>query len=649
MINKIIKIKGVGKFENYVAKGDISFVKNNIVYAENGFGKTTLTSILSSLKSNSSEQIIKRKTIGCSTQEIEILVDKKIYSFENGKWSQLINNFEIEIFDTFFVNENIFSGFDFSASHRKNLYQFVLGEESIKLNNEIANIKNNIERQNKELGVIQNKIEEQINNYDFPSFLKLQKDNNIDLKIANKEKEYNFAKEYKNATENDALYEILIRNVKIKTEDLQSIINSSVETISSEFLNLVEKQVDKIKNKIPDTKNWIKDGVLFLQETESENCPFCNQNITDNKLIIAYQQYFNEKYKTALSKLDNFKNNLLDLKTSLNNTELLLVHTKNQHNLEYWNRYFENKKTIKNLPATLDLLQITDSVIELINKKQTNLLLSLPSNEIQQFQSKLFSFYNELTNYNSDLKIINSEIEELKQRNKQIEELEKELIHLKAIELRYSTSMISLCNEYKRIWIALRDNNEEKAKKQKLLYDFSTSQINKYGEKINYYLNKFNSPFSIKKIRSGYSGASKQASVNYSIYFKNNELSNNESDDITIKYSLSEGDKSTIAFSFFLAKLELSDNLEEKVIIIDDPISSFDKNRRNKTINIIGTLSQKIKQSIILTHNQNFCFDLFINNVFAPKAFRIDFAGDLREYVEIQKDIDDTNLIFSKI
>jgi len=42
MINKFIKIHGVGKFANFNAKGDVLFAKNNIIYAENGYGKTTL-------------------------------------------------------------------------------------------------------------------------------------------------------------------------------------------------------------------------------------------------------------------------------------------------------------------------------------------------------------------------------------------------------------------------------------------------------------------------------------------------------------------------------------------------------------------------------------------------------------------------------
>ena len=74
----------------------------------------------------------------------------------------------------------------------------------------------------------------------------------------------------------------------------------------------------------------------------------------------------------------------------------------------------------------------------------------------------------------------------------------------------------------------------------------------------------------------------------------------------SVKYTLSEGDKSALAFSFFLAKLNISGNLEKKIIIFDDPISSFDYSRRNATINHLKRLGEKCNQIIVLTHDINF-------------------------------------------
>lgn len=72
-----------------------------------------------------------------------------------------------------------------------------------------------------------------------------------------------------------------------------------------------------------------------------------------------------------------------------------------------------------------------------------------------------------------------------------------------------------------------------------------------------------------------------------------------------IKYSLSEGDKSAFAFSFFLAQLEKGD-ISKKIVVFDDPISSFDQARRNTTIAHLLKISTKCKQIFISTHDIHF-------------------------------------------
>jgi wobble nucleotide-excising tRNase len=48
------------------------------------------------------------------------------------------------------------------------------------------------------------------------------------------------------------------------------------------------------------------------------------------------------------------------------------------------------------------------------------------------------------------------------------------------------------------------------------------------------------------------------------------------------KTSLSEGDKRTLAFAFFIASTESDSNLSNKIIIIDDLMCSLDLNRSSK-------------------------------------------------------------------
>lgn len=72
-------------------------------------------------------------------------------------------------------------------------------------------------------------------------------------------------------------------------------------------------------------------------------------------------------------------------------------------------------------------------------------------------------------------------------------------------------------------------------------------------------------------------------------------------------HKLSEGEKTAIAFVYFLTKLKENDNkIENSIVVIDDPISSFDNNKLFSAYSCIKCEFDKCKQIFILTHNFNF-------------------------------------------
>ncbi len=72
-------------------------------------------------------------------------------------------------------------------------------------------------------------------------------------------------------------------------------------------------------------------------------------------------------------------------------------------------------------------------------------------------------------------------------------------------------------------------------------------------------------------------------------------------------FKLSEGEKTAIAFVYFLTKIKENDNkIENSVIVIDDPISSFDNNKLFSAYSCIKYEFNNCKQLFILTHNFNF-------------------------------------------
>lgn len=141
-----------------------------------------------------------------------------------------------------------------------------------------------------------------------------------------------------------------------------------------------------------------------------------------------------------------------------------------------------------------------------------------------------------------------------------------------------------------------------------------------YLDKINEYLKYFNPNIQLTKLNK------KGTKFVYYLKIKDYDI-RSDSESISLKHTLSEGDKSSLALSFFLARLSLQDNIQDKLIIFDDPISSFDYSRRNVTLNFLHSFSKKANQFILLSHDINFVKD-FSQKCQSVLNLKISFKGD---------------------
>jgi wobble nucleotide-excising tRNase len=81
--------------------------------------------------------------------------------------------------------------------------------------------------------------------------------------------------------------------------------------------------------------------------------------------------------------------------------------------------------------------------------------------------------------------------------------------------------------------------------------------------------------------------------------------------DHSFRNTLSAGDRNALALAFFFATLELDPNIADKIIVIDDPVSSLDEHRSLTTIQEIRRLAVQAAQVILLSHTKNFLGDVW--------------------------------------
>ena len=79
----------------------------------------------------------------------------------------------------------------------------------------------------------------------------------------------------------------------------------------------------------------------------------------------------------------------------------------------------------------------------------------------------------------------------------------------------------------------------------------------------------------------------------------------------SLRRFLSEGEKTAIAFAYFMAKIQsYKDVIGDSILVVDDPICSLDDNILYRVFNQILKFKNQFLQTIILTHNHYFanCF-----------------------------------------
>jgi ABC-type branched-subunit amino acid transport system ATPase component len=140
MITKCKRIKNVGKFYDYAAKGDgLDWHKNTFLFAPNAYGKSTLVNVLLSLRENDPKIIRGRKTLGTlAAPEAVIVIDDAPYVFNRTRWDRPFPH--IQIFDAPYIHANILAH-EIEYEHRKNSYKIIIGAKGIILAEELASLK----------------------------------------------------------------------------------------------------------------------------------------------------------------------------------------------------------------------------------------------------------------------------------------------------------------------------------------------------------------------------------------------------------------------------------------------------------------------------------------------------------------------------
>ena len=665
MINKVEKLVSIGKFRNYQATGQVNFKKLTLIYGDNGNGKTTLTSVFRSLATNNSEIIRSRISTNHTTvqaAQISRLGTPNIFhTFGANGWTAQFP--EIEIFDIHFVNENIYSGFDFSDEHRKQLHQFVIGAQGVAIQTQIE--QNKIDKTNSRQ--IQSDIEVQLiqqvgNNLStnlINSFLSIpvEQANDIDQLIINAETVLASANANAIIQTLQPLSNLTRISTGINLDSLIADLQTTSQTIQNRVLETLFSQhcQDLSASTFDGPENWLQKGFAYVKSKQALNepnisCPFCKQSIDANSDILnAYASKFNADFNALVQRLQTHLQSLQNFNFDVTIQAINNINQINASRITSWTTHLPStvQPPVFNIIADEANLRIEfQNLIASVEQKIQNPTATVAIITATTFQTSVQNINANIDVYNQNVATYNTAITTFRTNIQTVATAQLEVDRLKRIKKRVEIPIAALCDQLiseRQILRGLETAYTQLSQQQQTA---ATTFFNNYQTRINHYLdNIFRTPFRIDNVvHVAPRGRATQSQIGYRLTIDGNEILFAPNQPFNAKESLSEGDKSTIALAFFLSKLDIDPNKQNKILIFDDPLSSLDTNRRTYTIGIIKSLFQQLKQVVVLSHNEYFLHEvgkdiadkctLRISEDYTTRASKI-VVCDLDELVKI--------------
>ncbi|MFP6183209.1 AAA family ATPase [Helicobacter pylori] len=598
----------MGEFEHY-----------NIIFGNNGCGKTSLTRAFELLIPKN-KHIEKYRTISTAeSPSIEFKCKDGSYKIEPNS-NIGAPTFKVEIYNSDFLHNNVPFNSEFGLKKLDDgtiiLEGSVLGEETKEIN-QLKNCREKVEKRQKKIKdensteTLSAKQESAIKKCDEEIEKIRKKMTSNTIKITPDEIGINdFCKVSKDkfkvqedALTNlkkdfDELNEAMKKFNNLKEMELPKDYQTIKDKLESLFSFDIDKEAGQVSEEIKDHiskvgREFIEKGIELQKEMPDNACPFCTQKITNN-IIQAYTSYFNKR-------IEQFNQDSLEVSGIL---KKILEQWKIEEILQSFEKFkpfiedfSTNKENLKNV------LEQTKVLLEKLQKEVDKKEGSNNKEKFQEIDKKLSENYENLQKcVNETRNILNQK----KEQQKKLEKLKKELKEARIKKAKHDSYDWQKSKEEAERKLSVLERGHKRLNcllekidnKLKELYDQKRPDI----ETINNYLKALNLPkYSLDK--------------DYRIVLNSDALENSEA-----KIILSDGEKTTLAFAYFLVRLKLfykKEDLKDLVVVIDDPISSLDEQRIYNTSYIVAKINQELAreklsnekdraQVFVLTHNHTF-------------------------------------------
>lgn len=636
MIEKFHLLRNIGQFDSVSPPENTALSPFSFIYAENGRGKTTLSTILRSLARGETALVSDRQRLGAEhPPHIVINIDGDQAVFKDGSWSQTIP--DVAIFDDAFVADNVCSGIDLQTSHKQNLHELILGAKGVELSQTHQTHVARIEQHNADLREKGDAIPAKARgSLTVDQFCKLKEDSETEKNLKEAERRLAAAKSSDAIRTQTGFNAIQLPN--FDEQVINDVLGQSLSNLEADAANRLKVH---FKNLGDGGEAWVSDGMQRIQhssDSESkEKCPFCEQDLTGSSILNHYRVFFSEAYADLKGRIRSTGIGVRDSHAgdvpSAFERSIRTVSEKE----EFWKKFTKTPNiSIDTAAISRDWKEAREAVLQQLRAKAAAPLELMSLTQETLDAISIYRTHVETIHHlSSDLQNANEQIEIVKEQASadDLSALTSDLEKLQVTKSRYESNIAPLCEAYLKEKEAKKVTEKKRNETRKKLSDYRENIFPAYEELINQYLQKFNASFRLGQVQSINNRGGSSAS--YCIVINNEDVHIAADSGPSFRNTLSAGDRNTLALAFFFATLENDPHLKKKIVVIDDPMTSLDEHRSLKTVQEIRSLQSRVSQMIIFSHSKPFLCNLWERadkNI--RRAIRISRAANGSEFSE---------------
>jgi wobble nucleotide-excising tRNase len=613
MLDRFQLLRNVGQFDNVNTGAHLPCTALTLAYAENGRGKTTLAAILRSVSNADPVLVASRRRLGAPHEPHIVLVTSNgQFVFQNGQWSGSVP--EIAVFDDAFVAANVCSGIEIDPAHRQNLHELILGAQGVALNAGLQQCVARIEEHNRALRELELRIPAASRGgVSVDAFCALPNLPDIDRLIEAAERALAAAQFSDEIRRQNPFQPFELPEFDVAA--INAVLAARLPELEAAAAAQVQEHIRELGD---DGEAWVDEGMRKLRSEaghDRESCPFCVQDLSGSPIIRHYQAYFSEAYERLRASIMQLGRQIGathggDTPAAFERWFRLSVQSR-----EFWSKFTEIPEVDLDTAAIIRTWNAArEAVLAKIEAKKSAPLEPLPLSDADVAAIRVYDADRErvrtisaaLVDTNAAIALVKEQAEAAN-----LAAAQSDVARLRLTKARHSPPLAEACEAYLAEKAAKAATEQDRGRARDALDNYRRNIFPAYEAAINDYLRRFNAGFRLGAVDTVNIRGGSGSSCTYQVVINNVAVALTADEGPSFRTTLSAGDRNTLALAFFFAALDQDPDIANKIVIIDDPMTSLDEHRSLTTVQEMRRLLARVRQIIVMSHSKPFLCQLW--------------------------------------